>query len=320
MPAIEAIAGSLGGAYPLLSIVNPLISEVEMIDSNEKTTKLSGVRTVLIYRHGLVTRLTHWLNAVCLGILVLSGLQIFNAYPTLQWGNIGADTDPFLARIESSNVGDQPRGTLRIGNHAIPTTGLFGASKQNGEWTSRAFPAWMTLSSGQDLAAGRRWHFFFAWVFVINGLLYGLVSLLRGHFKRDLLPSSRELRPRYIWHEVLEHVHLRFPKGEAARRYNAIQKLSYLSVIVILLPLMVLTGLSMSPAIDAAAPILPDLFGGRQSARTIHFITAALLVVFVLVHVLMVLLSGFWNNMRSIITGAYAIKVKEQTDDNLVSS
>jgi thiosulfate reductase cytochrome b subunit len=290
-----------------------------MIDSDEKETKVSRVRTVLNYRHGVVTRLTHWLNAVCLGVLLLSGLQIFNAYPTLHWGNIGADTDPFLARIESSNVGEEPRGTLQIGHYAIPTTGLLGASKQNGEWTSRAFPAWMTLPSGQDLATGRRWHVFFAWVFVINGLLYGLVSLLRGHLKRDLLPNSEELRPRHLWHEVLEHVRLRFPKGEAARRYNVMQKLAYLSVIVTLLPLMVLTGLSMSPSIDAAIPILPDLFGGRQSARTIHFITASLLVVFVLVHVLMVLLSGFWNNMRSMITGVYAIKVKEQTDDHLVS-
>lgn len=282
-----------------------------MINSDEKETKVSSVRTVLTYKHGVVTRLTHWLNAVCLGVLLLSGLQIFNAYPTLQWGNIGADTDPFLARIESSNAGDEPRGTLRIGHYAIPSTGLLGASKQNGEWTSRAFPAWITLPSGQDLAAGRRWHFLFAWVFVINGLLYGLVSLLRGHLKRDLLPSSKELHPRHLWHEVLEHARLRFPKGEAARCYNVIQKLSYLSVIVILLPLMVLTGLSMSPSIDAAFPILLDLFGGRQSARTIHFITASLLVVFVLVHVLMVVLSGFWNNMRSMITGAYAIKVKE---------
>jgi thiosulfate reductase cytochrome b subunit len=291
-----------------------------MIDSNEKETKVSSVRVVLSHRHGVVTRLTHWLNAVCLGVLLLSGLQIFNAYPTLQWGSIGADTDPYLARIESSNVGDEARGTLRIGYHAIPTTGLLGASKQNGEWTSRAFPAWMTLPSGQDLATGRRWHFFFAWVFVINGLLYGLVSLLRGHLKRDLLPSPKELRPRHLWHEVLEHVRLRFPKGETARRYNALQKLSYLSVIVILLPLMVLTGLSMSPSVDAAAPVLLDMFGGRQSARTVHFVTSSLIVVFVLVHVLMVLLSGVWNNMRSMITGSYAIKVKEQADDYFVSS
>ncbi|MEI9813738.1 MAG: cytochrome b/b6 domain-containing protein [Acidobacteriota bacterium] len=267
-----------------------------------------------------MTRLTHWLNALCLGILLLSGLQIFNAYPTLHWGNIGADADPFLARIESSNAGSQPRGTLRIGPHAIATTGLLGASQQNGEWTARAFPAWMTIPSGQDLATGRRWHFFFAWVFVFNGMLYLAVSLLRGHLKRDLLPSSKELRPRHLWHEVLEHVRLRFPKGEAARCYNVLQKFAYLSVIVILLPLMLLTGLSMSPSIDAAIPILPDLFGGRQSARTMHFITASLLVAFVVVHLLMVLLSGFWNNIRSMITGVYAIKMQEQTDDHLISS
>lgn len=291
-----------------------------MIGSDKKETKASSVRTVLTYRHGVVTRLTHWLNAVCLGVLLLSGLQIFNAYPTLHWGRLGADTDPFLARIETSKASGGPRGTLRIGHYAIPTTGLLGASKQNGEWASRAFPAWMTLPSGKDLATGRRWHFFFAWLFVINGLFYGFVSLLLGHLKRDLVPRSNELRPRHLWQEILEHIRLRFPKGDAARHYSTLQKLSYLSVTVILLPLMVLTGLSMSPSVDAAAPILLDLFGGRQSARTIHFVTSSLIVVFVLVHVLMVVLSGFWNNMRSMITGSYAIKVKEQTDDDLVSS
>ncbi len=119
------------------------------------------------------------------------------------------------------------------------------------------------------------------------------------------------MSPRHLWREVVEHARLRFPKGEAARRYNSLQKLAYLSVVIVAAPLMVLTGLTMSPAIDAAAPLLLDLFGGRQSARTIHFAVANLLVLFVVVHVVMVLLSGVWNNVRSMITGRYAIAPEE---------
>lgn len=266
---------------------------------------------VMTRRHGPITRVAHWVNVICLTVLLMSGLQILNAYPTLHWGKLGADADPYIARIEATGADGQPRGVLRIAHQTIDTTGLLGASRQDGERVARAFPSWATLPSGQDLATGRRWHFFFAWVFVINGLLYLATAFALGHFRRDLLPCPGELSPRHLWHEVLDHARLRFPKGEAALRYNSLQKLSYLAVIVLALPLMALTGLTMSPAINAAAPFLLDLFGGRQSARTIHFAVASLLVLFVVVHVVMVLLSGVWNNMRSMITGRYAITLEE---------
>lgn len=288
-----------------------LLKEVAMTDPDGTGASAASPRTVLIYRHGRVTRLTHWINVLCLTVLLLSGLQILNAYLTLHWGNIGADTDPYLAKIEAIDAAGEQRGILRVGGHVIETTGVLGVSEQDGVQVPRGFPAWITLPSGQDLATGRRWHFFFAWLFVANGLLYLAAAFALGHFKSNLLPSRGELHPRHLWHEVLDHARLRFPKGEAARRYNALQKLSYLAVIVLLLPLMLLTGLTMSPAMDAAAPFLLDLFGGRQSARTIHFVTASLLVAFVVIHVLMVLLSGVWNNMRSMITGRYAIKLEE---------
>lgn len=256
-----------------------------------------------------MTRLTHWINVLCLTVLLLSGLQILNAYPSFHWGQIGADADPYLARIEPVGEGAAQRGVLRIDGHAIDTTGVLGVSSQDGGPVARAFPTWATLPSGTDLATGRRWHFFFAWLFVINGLVYLATTVALGHLKRDLLPTRSELRLRHIWHELLDHARLRFPKGEAARRYNALQKLTYVTVILVLLPLMLLTGLTMSPGIDAAAPFLLDMFGGRPSARTIHFVTASLLVAFVVVHVAMVLLSGPWNNMRSMITGRYAIKL-----------
>ena len=251
--------------------------------------------TKLIYRHSVVTRVAHWINVLCMVILLSSGLQILNAYPTLNWGQIGADADPYVARIESKIAGGKAAGDLKIAGRVFDTTGVLGASEQNGQWVFRAFPSWATLPSHQDLATGRRWHFFFAWLFVANGLIYLGASVVRRHFTRDLVPTAAELRPRHLWREVLDHARLRFPEGEAARNYNSLQKITYLVVIAVLLPLMVLTGLTMSPAMDAAVPFLLDLFGGRPSARTIHFITASLLVTFVVVHVLMVLLSGVYH-------------------------
>ena len=265
-------------------------------------------RTVLVFRHAVITRVTHWINAACLGFLLSSGLQIFNAWPSLYWSEYGADGAPSFLSIGAAREQGQLRGILRVGDVAVPTTGVLGVSRIDGQFTERAFPAWMTLPSFQDLAAGRRWHFFFAWGFVVNGAIYLVFSLSSGHLRRDLVPRRAELSPRRLWHEIVAHARLRFPKGEEARRYNVLQKLSYLGVAVILLPLMVLTGLTMSPGMNAAAPLLLDLFGGRQSARAIHFIAAFLVVLFVLVHLAMVLLSGAWNNLRSMITGRYAIQ------------
>jgi thiosulfate reductase cytochrome b subunit len=187
---------------------------------------------------------------------------------------------------------------------------VLGVSAESGELVSRAFPTWLTLPSYRDLATGRRWHFFFAWLFALNLGLYLATSLAGGHVRRDLLPSLHQIAPRHLGREILDHVRLRFPKGEAARRYNALQKLAYLGVAFVLLPLMILTGLTMSPAMDAAWPWLLDLFGGRQSARTLHFIAASALVAFVVVHLCMVLLSGVWNNLRSMVTGRYAISLE----------
>jgi thiosulfate reductase cytochrome b subunit len=268
-------------------------------------------RTMLVLRHAAVTRVTHWLNALCLGFLLLSGLQIFNAWPNLYWGKYGADRERPALAIASTGEGAQVRGFVRAGSLTIPTTGVLGVSRLEGEPVRRAFPGWLTLPSYQDLATGRRWHFFFAWCFVINGLVYLAYGVASGHLRRDLVPGRAELAPRHIGQEIADHARLRFPKGEAAKRYNVLQKLSYLAVVALLLPLMLLTGLTMSPGINAAAPFLLDVFGGRQSARTIHFITASLLVLFFVVHIVMVLLSGLWNNLSSMITGRYAIQESE---------
>ena len=236
----------------------------------QRATPLNTQRPmVLIARHSAATRVTHWINALCLSLLLMSGLQIFNAHPALYWGDISTFEKPLAI----------------IGN----------------------FPGWATIPSYHDLGAGRAWHFFFAWLFVINGTIYLLVSLLSRHLARDLVPTRAELG--HIGGAVREHLRLHFPKGEEARRYNVLQQLTYLAVIFGVLPLVIATGLCMSPQMNAAMPWLPELFGGRQSARTLHFIGAAGLVAFVVVHVAMVVLSGFWNTMRSMITGRYAIQL-----------
>lgn len=265
--------------------------------------------TVMIRRHTLVTRLTHWLNVLVISLLLMSGLQIFNAHPALYWGEKSTFADPWLA-MTRQDVADVPRGITTVGDLKFDTTGLFGWSGKPGMGEARGFPAWATVPSYRSLTDGRRWHFFMAWLFVINGLVYWLWGLLGGHVRRDLLPKRDQLKPRHILHEIAAHARLKFAKGDEARTYNVIQKFTYLAVIAVILPLMVVTGLCMSPGFNAAAPWLTDLFGGRQSARTIHFIAAGLIVAFIVVHVLLVLLSGVWNNLRSMITGKYAIEVE----------
>jgi len=197
---------------------------------------------------------------------------------------------------------------MRVGASTFDTTGIFGVSRNAArQEVARGFPRWFTLPSWRDLALGRRWHFFFAWLFAVNLLLYLLAAVASGHLRRDLLPARGQMRPRALLRDIADHLRLKFPRGEAARHYNPLQKLSYVAVVLVLLPAMVLTGLTMSPGIDAILPWLVDIFGGRQSARTIHFIAASLITLFVLVHVVMVILAGPINELRSMITGKFAI-------------
>jgi thiosulfate reductase cytochrome b subunit len=265
----------------------------------------------VIYRHALVVRLTHWINVLCVTLLLMSGLQIFNYHPALYWGNYGYRGVPSVVSIGSAiDPGNgEPVGVTRVAGWSFVTTGVLGVSRDSEHGTvRRAFPSWLTLPGESGLALARDWHFLMAWLFVGNGVVYLLFGLLSGHFRRDLAPAADQLRVRHILADLWDHVRLRVPRGEAARRYNVLQKLAYLTVIFLLLPIMVLSGLTMSPAVTAAVPGLLDLFGGRQSARTIHFLVANLLVLFVLVHVAEVVLAGAVNGMRSMITGRYAIR------------
>jgi len=223
-----------------------------------------------VLRHRLSTRLWHWLNAVVIIVMLMSGAMIFNAHPRLYWGQFGANFDPAWLELPQ-------------------------------------FPGWATIPSTYDLAGARRWHLAFAWLFGVSTALYLLAALLNGHLKRDLLPSPRELAPAHLWRDIVDHARLRFPTGDAAARYNTLQRLSYGTVVLLLIPLMILSGLAMSPALNAAWPWLLDLFGGRQSARSVHFICAGALLLFILVHILMVLLAGPVNEVRSMVTGRFRL-------------
>ena len=224
------------------------------------------------YRHRIPTRIWHWINAITVIVMLMSGLMILNAHPRLYWGQFGANFDhPWI------------------------------------DFGTRPFPGWATIPSTYNLAAARRWHLAFAWVLVAGLIAFLIVSLWNRHVQRDLSPTRGELAPTSLWHDIREHARLNFPTGVAALRYNILQKLSYLVVIFVLLPLMILTGLTMSPAVDATWPWLLDLFGGRQTARSIHFLAASALLLFIFVHLLMVALAGPFNEIRSMITGWFRV-------------
>lgn len=250
----------------------------------------------LVYRQRLLTRITHWAWAVSLFFLMLTGLQIFNAHPSLHLGKeVGFDYDNAILEIGARQKGDVLQGVTRVFGVEFDTTGYLGVS--NGE--ARAIPAALTIPSGQSLATGRVIHFFFAWALVGTLVLWLAASALNGHL-RQLIPTLADLRA--LPRDIADHARLRFSHSAG---YSVLQKLAYASVLFVALPLMILTGLSMSPGFNAAVPWLLDLFQGRQTARTIHFLTMLALLGFFAVHIAMILLAGPLNEMRSILTGWY---------------
>lgn len=255
----------------------------------------------LIYRQSIWTRVTHWVWAVSLFFLLFSGLQIFNAHPALYLGEqSGFGFDNAVLRIGAIDTPEGVRGRTTIFGQSFDTTGVFGVSGPVDNPEFRGFPEALTIPSYQDLATGRVVHFFFAWLLIATLLVWLVAGLVNGHIRRDLAPTRRDLvnLPR----DLADHLRFRFRHGHS---YNVLQKLSYAGVLFVLLPLMILSGLTMSPGMDAAWPWLLDLFGGRQTARTIHFVVMVLLVLFFAVHIFMVLAAGPINELRSMITGWY---------------
>jgi thiosulfate reductase cytochrome b subunit len=255
----------------------------------------------LVYRQKALTRVTHWTWAVCVFFLLLSGLQIFNAHPKLYIGQqSGFEYDNVVLSMDAVDTPSGQQGRTTVFGHQLNTTGFLGLSGPAQQREARGFPAALTIPSYQDLATGRVVHFFFAWVLVATLFIWLAASLANGHLRRDLLPTGKDLAD--LPRDVADHARLRFHHGP---RYSVLQKLAYCVVFFVLFPLIILTGLTMSLGMDAAWPWLLDLFGGRQTARTLHFAAMLLLVLFFLVHILMVLAAGPLNELRSIITGWY---------------
>ena len=256
----------------------------------------------LIYRQSIWTRVTHWVWAICLFFLLLTGLQIFNAHPALYIGQeSGFEYENAILEIGAINTPDGPRGRTTIFGNSFDTTALgLGMSGTAERPTFTGFPGAVTIPSYRDLGTGRVVHFFFGWTFVATIFIWFVASFINGHIRRDIVPKPADLAG--VPRDVVDHATLRFKHG---RSYGPLQKLAYFTVFFILFPLIVLTGLTMSPGMDAAWPWLLDLFGGRQTARTIHFITMLALVAFFVIHIIMVVAAGPINELRSMITGWY---------------
>ena len=215
-------------------------------------------------KHALSTRIWHWLNLLCVVILFMSGLNISNAHRFLYWGEYGFD----------------------------PAEAWFAVPR---------FPGWATIPDYYSLSIARDWHILFAWPFALGVLFMWIAMLVNRHFWRDLRTSPREWTPSAIWHDIREHLKLNFEHEGA--KYNFLQKVAYGVVLGVLLPGMIFSGLAISPGFEPAAPWLVDMFGGRQSARSIHFIFAWALFAFFVVHIVLVLLSGPARQIRDMITG-----------------
>jgi thiosulfate reductase cytochrome b subunit len=234
-------------------------------------------------RHAAFVRVTHWLTAVAFICLLVSGLEIVVSHPRFYWG-------------ETGNVNTAPLFKIPIpaSRHMVPTGYSYTMPDQNG-WS-------------------RYLHFQAAWLAVITGLVYFAFGLSTGHFRRNLFPRSTDVSLRSLGASCMHHLRFKRPAAEEASSYNVLQRLSYLGIVLVAFPLIIWTGLAMSPAVTSAAPWLATLIGGRQSARTIHFLLTGALVLFLAVHIFMVVFAGFWSRTRPMITG-HMPKVKERAHD-----
>jgi thiosulfate reductase cytochrome b subunit len=257
-----------------------------------------------VYRHSVAARTAHWLWALSILVLVMSGLQIFNAAPNLDASDKSDATHRVLAIDAHQKPDGTVVGTTTLFGHGFTTTHLLGyTAAGDGSEAPRAFPSWVTLPGTQDLADGRRWHILFAWALVFAMGVYLVSALFRGSLN-DLVLRPSDL-PK-LWPMQLYYFKLRKeppPHGT----YNPLQKAAYTGILFLVFPLVVLTGLALAPGVDAAAPWLTGVFGGRQFARLWHFALMALLVFYTGGHIALVIMTGAWNNTRSMITGRFVL-------------
>ncbi len=251
-----------------------------------------------IYRYALATRLSHWFWVIAFAALVSSGLQIFNAAPYLD----ASDKSNPARRVLSIGSPSDNVGTTTIFGHTVTTTGFLGwTSDGMGGKGARAFPSWLTIPAYQSLADGRRWHFFFAWFSALCWLGWLISAAIKGNLS-DIVLRPSDL-PK-LWPMQVYYLKLRKEPPQHGL-YNPLQKAAYTAILFVIAPLVVLTGMALSPGIDAIAQPLTALFGGRQFARLWHFVGMLALIAFFLVHTFQVATQGIFNQMRSMITGWY---------------
>ena len=259
-----------------------------------------------VYRYAALTRLSHWVWVVAFGVLISSGLQIFNAAPYLD----ASDKSDPARRVLSIGSPQEGAGATTLLGRSFTTTGWLGwVDDGMGGKSARAFPGWITIPSPQDLASGRRWHLFFAWVGIVCWLAWLLSAAIKGTLREMVLRPSDLPK---LW--PMQAYYLKLRKAPPPHgTYNPLQKAAYTTILFVLAPLVVLTGLALSPGIDAIANPLTVAFGGRQFARLWHFVGMVLLVGFFAVHTFQVATQGVVNQMRSMITGWYRLKPGEET-------
>ncbi len=263
------------------------------------------------YRHPLPVRIWHWVNAAAVVVLLMTGLLIFDIHPHLYWGEVGQEGEGAFLSLSGTHLdGTVPETQLQIGGRRWNTTGVLGSVIDDGFGGKYLLVA--AAPEDWQFGATRGWHFAFAWFLALSLPLYGVYLLASGRLNQVLLPTRGDMKPRNILNELWQHARFRRARGESSRHYNFLQKVSYLVVIFVLIPAMILSGLSMSNTVTAAFPHLATLFGGHQSARSVHFVAAMLLLAFVLVHVFQVFVAGFFNMTRSMITGRFVVE-REKT-------
>ena len=272
--------------------------------------RTEDVQERIVYRHSVVTRVTHWTAFVAIVVLAMSGLQIFNAAPYLDASDKSDPGRRVLAIGADQVPGGAPAGFLKLGAVKFPAGHVLGYTDDGaGGMAERAFPGWITFPGYQDLADGRRWHLFFAWVMVACGAAY----LIGGALRKDL--GLIVLRPSDLPKMLpmqLYYLRLREEPPEHGK-YNPLQKAGYTFVLFVLSPFLVVTGLALSPGVDAFAHPLTVLLGGRQFARLWHFAAMLALVAFFFGHVFLVATTGVANNMRSMTLGIYRLGKHEGT-------
>jgi thiosulfate reductase cytochrome b subunit len=247
-----------------------------------------AVQTSAAARHTRWVRVCHWIIAASVLTLAFTGYTILMVHPRLYWGDAGNDLTPALLELPISRNhahGGWEQPTPFYAQAATPIT------------ANRTYYIFNQNSWARSL------HFLAAWFLVVTGVVYLLAGIVRGHFRAHLWPKAAELSPRLVWRDIVDHLRSRIPRAAGAAHYGLLQKVAYSIVVFVATPLVVATGLTMSPAVTAAFPLLLDVFGGHQSARTIHFFAFVAIALFVCVHVAMVVVSGFRRQMRAMTLG-----------------